>query len=136
MDEILLVFFIIIGIISIAGLVWLTVEHKKLRRDYLILSENVRRNNQDIGGLSSAAVFVDSRISGNKIELNSVVNKVEGIEDDLNSPKESATELYQNVIETVSIEESLGKQTQESGTTSREEEELLMRLRGMSNTAR
>jgi hypothetical protein len=136
MDEILLVFFIIIDIILIAGLVWLTVEHKKLRRDYLILSENVRRNNQDIGGLSSAAIFVDSRIFGNKTELNSVIDKIEGIEDDLNSPKESANVLYQNAIETMPIEDDLGVQTQESGTTSREEEELLMRLRGMSNTVR
>ncbi len=136
MDEILLVFFIIISIISLAGLVWLMVEHKKLRRDYFILSKNVLRNNQDIGGLSSAAVFVDSRISGNKTELNSIVDKIEGIEDDINSSKVSANELYQNAIETMPIEEDSGKQTQESGTTSREEEELLMRLRGMSNTVR
>ena len=126
----MLVFFIIITIISIAGLVWLTVEHKKLRRDYLILSENVRRNNQDIGGLSSAAVFVDNRISANKTELKDVVDIINGIEEELNSPEESANELYQNVIETVSNEEDSGDQIQQSGA-SREETELLMRLRNM-----
>ncbi len=136
MNEVLLVICIVITIISVGGLVWLAVEHKKLRRDFQILSESVWRNNQDIGGLSSAAVFVDSRISGNKTELNSVVDKIEGIEDDINSSKVSANELYQNAIETMPIEEDSGKQTQESGTTSREEEELLMRLRGMSNTVR
>ncbi len=126
----LLVICIVITIISVGGLVWLAVEHKKLRRDFRILSENVRRNNQDIGGLSSAAVFVDSRISGNKTELNSVVDKIDSFEEALDSPEVLADESYQSVIKTVQNEVNLGEQIQQSGA-SREETELLMRLRGI-----
>ncbi len=130
MDEILLVFFIIITIISIAGLVWLADEHKKLKRDFQILSENVWRNNQDIGGLSSAAVFVDNHISGNKTELKNVIEKIDNVEEALDSSEVLADESYQSVIKTVQNEVKSGEQIQQSGA-SREETELLMRLRGM-----
>ena len=126
----LLVICIVITIISVGGLVLLAVEHKKLRRDFRILSENVRRNNQDIGGLSSAAIFVDSRISGNKTELNSVVDKIDSFEEALDSPEVLADESYQPVIQTVLNKVDSGEQIQQSGA-SREETELLMRLRGI-----
>ncbi len=130
MNEVLLVICIVITIISVGGLVWLAVELKKLRREFYILSENVWRNNQDIGGLSSAAVFVDNHISGNKTELKSVIEKIDSFEEALDSPEVLADESYQPVMQTVLNEVDSGEQIQQSGA-SREETELLMRLRGM-----
>ncbi len=130
MNASLLVICIVITIILVGGLVWLADEHKKLKRDFQILSENVWRNNQDIGGLSSAAVFVDNHISRNKTELKSVIEKMDSFEEVLNSPEVSVDESYQPVIQTVLNKVDSGKEIQQSGA-SREETELLMRLRAM-----
>lgn len=133
MNEILLVTFIIITVIALGGLVWLILEHKKLKKDYFILNEHVHSNNQDIAGLCSAAVFVDSRISENVNRLKSIVDKIVALEEEQreiqNQQQVSTNESYQNEIKRVQNGVESGEQSQHY-EVSREEAELLIRLQG------
>jgi len=75
MNEILLITFISISVISIGVLVWLFFRYKRLNQDHLILNDQVKRIHQDIAGLCSAAVFVDSQISENVKQIKKGIEK-------------------------------------------------------------
>jgi len=125
MINVLLISSIVMTIILLAALAWLILEHRKLKQNFILLSNNVQRNNNDIAGICLAAVSVDNRISYNGQQLEVVAEKLVDSEQNgqqLNHPYSSAIE---KVRQGANIEELI----QQCGL-SREEAELLIRLHG------
>lgn len=125
MINVLLISSIVMTIILLAALAWLILEHRKLKQNFILLSNNVQRNNNDIAGICLAAVSVDNRISYNGQQLEVVAEKLVDSEQNgqqLNHPYSSAIE---KVRQGANIEELI----QQCGL-SREEAELLSRLHG------
>ena len=125
MENILLVTFIVITIVIVGLLVWLLQELRKLKRDYLVLSNDVARNNKDIAGLCSAAVSVDTRITYNNEQLKEVAEKVT----DFEQYEQQASQPYYSAIQRVRDGATVEELVQQCGL-SREEAVLLMRLHG------
>ena len=125
MDNILLIIFLTFALVVAGVLVWLILAHKKLRQDFIILSEYVERNNNDIAGLCSAAVSVDSRLSDNNAQLNGIVEKVADFEQHEQQSKQPYHSAIQKVRNGADAEELI----QQCGL-SREEAVLLIRLHG------
>ena len=125
MINVLLISSIIMAIILLAALAWLILEYRKLKQSFILLSNNVQRNNNDIAGICLAAVSVDNRISHNGQQLEVVAEKLVDSEQNgqqLNHPYSSAIEKIRHGA---NIEELI----QQCGL-SREEAELLSRLHG------
>ena len=128
MDNILLVTFLTIILVITGVLVRLMLGYKKLRQDYIILSEHVERNNKDIAGLCSAAVSVDSKLSDNNAQLNGIVEKVTDFElHELH--EQQASQPYYDAIQKVRNGAVAEELIQQCGL-SREEAMLLIRLHG------
>ena len=125
MINFLLIFFACIICILAGLLIWVVLGYRKLKQDFIRLSENVERNNRDIKGMCSAAVSVDNKIYNNREKLNEVVEKIDEFEQgeqEFNPPYYSA---IQRVRQGADAEELI----QQYGL-SREEAELLIRLHG------
>ena len=125
MDNILLIVFLTIILVVAGILVWLILAHKKLRNDFISLSEYVERNNKDIAGLCSAAVFVDSRMSDNNAQLNGLIEKVA----DFEQHEQQSSQPYHSAIQMVRNGADAEELIQQCGL-SREEAVLLIRLHG------
>ena len=125
MDNILFVTFLTITLVIVGVLVRLMRRYKKLRQDYIILSEHVERNNKDIAGLCSAAVCVDSRLSDNNAQLNGIVEKVT----DFEQHEQQTSQPYHSAIQKVRDGADAEELIQQCGL-SREEAMLLIRLHG------
>ncbi len=125
MINVLLLSFVALTIILLGMLVWLVLEHRKLKQSFIRLSDNVQRNNNDIAGICLAAVSVDDRILDNGRQLELVTEKLadsEQNEQQFNHPYSSA---IQRIRHGANIEELI-----EQCSLSREEAELLIRLHG------
>ena len=125
MDNILLVTLLTIILVITGVLVRLMRGYKKLRQDYIILSKHVERNNKDIAGLCSAAVFVDSKLSDNNAQINGIVEKVT----DFELHEQQASQPYYDAIQKVRNGAVAEELIQQCGL-SREEALLLIRLHG------
>lgn len=110
--------------IIVLVLIWLTVEHLKLKREFRILAEHVNNHNRDIAGLCSAAVTVDSRLTGADDLLKNLAEKLSDYEH-----KEEADQPYHNVIQRVRQGADVAELIQKFGL-SRDEAVLLIRLHG------
>jgi hypothetical protein len=143
MNEIVTVTLLVITMILIAILVWMVLEHIKLKKNYLLLSDSVERNNQDIAGICSTAVFVDKKITGNTKYLRSVADQFESYDSEfqeiqeklqklLEQPEVSATPTQFNAVPSLRKSEDIDELIQQS-EVSREETELLMRLHQQSS---
>ena len=64
--------FVLIGIV----LVLLLLEYRKLKKDYLSLADSLRRSNEDVAGLCSAAVEIDQHLANNDARLNGIIDMV------------------------------------------------------------
>jgi len=127
MDNILLAVFITTITIAIIGaIVWLFLEHKKLKQDYITLYDYVERNSKDVSGLCSAAVSVDKQLSDTNQQLNSVLGKIADFEQ-----QEQASQPYHNAIQMVRNGVAVEELIEQCGL-SQEEAALLMRLHGNS----
>ncbi|MCK4840287.1 MAG: DUF2802 domain-containing protein [Methylococcales bacterium] len=125
MDNPLLIVLFVITIIIVSVLVWLLQGYKKLKQDYRILSNSINRNTNDITGLCSAAVSVDTRVSDNNEQLNGIMEKMTDIEQN-----EQHTNLpYHTAIQRVRNGASIDDLVQQCGL-SQEEAVLLIRLHG------
>ena len=125
MNNSLLITFIIITLLLVAVIVWLALEFKKLKQDFVILDEDVERNNKDIAGLCSAAISVDSKLVDNNKQLDDIAKKVidfEQLEQPTNQP-------YHSAIQRVRAGADVDDLVQQCGL-SREEAVLLKRLHG------
>ena len=125
MDNILFVTFLTITLVIVGVLARLMRGYKKLRQDYIVLSEHVERNNKDIAGLCSAAVCVDSRLSDNNEQLNGIVEKVT----DFEQHEQQTSQPYYDAIQKVRNGAVAEELIQQCGL-SREEAMLLIRLHG------
>ena len=125
MNNILLISLIVITFILVVALVWVVLEQKKLKQDYVQLSHNIERNNKDIAGLCSAAVSVDNRISENNEQLKAVVEQAVEVEQD----EQQLNQSYGSAIQRVRNGEGVEELVHHCGL-SREEAELLIRLHG------
>ncbi|MEE9336983.1 MAG: DUF2802 domain-containing protein [Methylococcaceae bacterium] len=125
MINVLLISSIVITIILLGVLAWLILEHRKLKQNFICLSNNVQRINNDIAGICLAAISVDNRISHNGQQLEVFAEKLVNSEqngEQLNHPYSSA---IGKVRHGANIEELI----QQCGL-SKEEAELLIRLHG------
>jgi len=76
-------------------LVWLLREQKKIKHDYLVLAERLRRNHEDVTGLCCAAVEVDKHLADNDLSLNSIIERLNSIIDLVNTEQRSRQQLAQ-----------------------------------------
>ncbi len=128
MDNILLIFFILITIVISGVLVWLLQGHNKLKQDNIALRESLERSNKDVAGLCSAAVYVDTQISENKQQLETIEEKIFELErqKDASHPYHTAIQKVRNGADA----EELVLQC----NLSQEEAILLIRLHGNGMT--
>jgi len=125
MDNSLLITFLIITLFLVAVIVWLVLELKKLKQDFVVLNDNVERNNKDIAGLCSAAISVDSKLTENNKQLNGIAKKVTGFE----QAEQSTNQPYHTAIQKVRSGADVDELVSQCGL-SREEAVLLKRLHG------
>ncbi len=124
MDNILLIFFILITIIISGMLVWLLQGYNKLKHDFMVLRESLERSGKDVAGLCSAAVYVDTQISKNKQQLEMIEEKMIDLEQ-----QKDTTHPYHTAIQKVRNGADAGELVQQCGL-SKEEAILLIRLHG------
>lgn len=125
---------IIVGVTLVAMLLlvfWLAYVLSKLRHDYRILNDTVHSNSNDIAGLCSAALIVDSRIAtvdrqivANDEQLNNLIIKLAVAESN-----EQSAHPYSVDIRKVRSGASVNELMKNSGL-SHDEAALLIRLHG------
>jgi len=129
----LLIFLLAVNVIVVAAVVWLFIEHKKLKQQLTVLTDEAERNNKDIAGLCSAAVSVDKRLLDNCGQLNDIVEKVSGLEQHeheyMPESDDNQQQPYQNAIQLVKNGATAEELIQHCGL-SRDEAVLLIRLHG------
>ncbi len=82
-------------------LAWLLREQKKIKHDYLILTDRLRRNHEDVTGLCCAAVEVDQHLADNDLSLNSIIERLNSIIDMVNTDHRSRQPLAQTKNEDI-----------------------------------
>ncbi|MGR9054120.1 MAG: DUF2802 domain-containing protein, partial [Gammaproteobacteria bacterium] len=103
---------------------WLTFAYLKLKREIRFLNARVEGHNSDIAGLCSAAVTVDSRLTGADDLLKNLAAKLSEAE-----TGEAAEQSYQHVLESVRQGADEAELMQRFDI-SRDEAALLIRLHG------
>lgn len=128
MDNILLIVFIIVASSLVAMAFLLFQENKKLKRQYHELKDQLARNNEDISGLCSAAVSVDTRLSSSDEQLKNIVEKIIDFEE---GKQQQTAQPYHSAIQKVRQGASSEDLISQCGLT-QEEAILLIRLHGNS----
>ncbi len=131
MIEILLATLLGMTSVIVSILVWLLVQHKKLKQAYQRLEDTVERNSKDIAGLCSAAVTVDKRVLGNDQLLKNIVEKLTKYEEQ-NYDTGNTTQFYHSAIQKIHLGATADELVRECGV-SRDEAMLLIRLHGSDN---
>lgn len=132
---------VIIGVIGMAilflgfGFLWLFREHKKLKQNYQQVAKQLQCASDDLAGLCSAAIVVDSRMAANESRLIYMMDNIstpqskpqpnvdEEIEDD------ETPQGYELAIEKIRQGANAEELVKRCGLT-RDEAVLLMRLHG------
>lgn len=121
-------------IIMLVVLFWLVRTQLKLKHDYQVLNDIVHGNSNDIAGLCSAALTVDSRIA----TVDSRIAAADGYIDDLAAKiadveqNDQSSHPYSGDIRKVRSGASVNELMQNSGL-SHDEAALLIRLHGSKN---
>lgn len=121
-------------IIMLVVLFWLVRAQLKLKHDYQVLNDIVHGNSNDIAGLCSAALTVDSRIA----TVDSRIAAADGYIDDLAAKiadveqNDQSSHPYSGDIRKVRSGASVNELMQNSGL-SHDEAALLIRLHGSKN---
>jgi len=105
-------------------LLWLVRTHLKLKRDYRVVNNLVHGITNDIAGLCSAAITVDSRIVTTGEQLNALLAKISDFQ-----KNEPDMHPYSSDIQKVRSGASINELMQGSGL-SHDEAALLIRLHG------
>lgn len=113
----------ILGVMLIF-LLWLTMDHLKLKRNYRALAEHLNNHNKDIVGLCTASVGVDSRLAEANAMINELSEKIADFEQ-----REEEAKPYHAIIQKVRSGADVAELTQKFGI-SRDEAVLLIRLHG------
>ncbi|WP_404356817.1 DUF2802 domain-containing protein [Methylotuvimicrobium sp. KM1] len=123
MNEILYAGLAVLSVMSIL-LVWLTVDHIKLKRNYRALAKHLNNHNLDIVGLCSASVGVDNRLAETAELLKELTEKINDFEQ-----REEEAKPYRAIIQKVRSGADAAELIQKFGI-SRDEAVLLIRLHG------
>ncbi|MGZ5026962.1 MAG: DUF2802 domain-containing protein [Methylobacter sp.] len=134
MNNLLMAALIIEGVIIVAMLLtlfWLVCAQLKIKRDYQVLRDIVHGNSNDIAGLCSAALTIDSRIAtvDNRIavtdeQIDDLAAKIADVEQN-----DQSSHPYSGDIRKVRSGASVDELMQNSGL-SHDEAALLIRLHG------
>lgn len=109
-------------------MLWLWRGLHRLQSRFDELEQAVNRNNEDIAGLCSAAVTVDSRIVGTDQQLKSIIEKLAQYrQSEAPAQDASTSNNYRNVIEKIHEGADAEELVRDYGL-SREEAILLIRL--------
>jgi len=111
-------------ILLLLGMLWMAREVLKLKANNLRLVEQINGINNDVVGLCSAAVRVDSRIALNVKQVEGLLNKLGEYEQ-----KEIEALPYHSVIQKVRAGASAQDLVKDCGL-SREEAALLIKVHG------
>jgi hypothetical protein len=125
----LLIALIAATLINLIVLLWLVRTHLKLRRDYRAVKNLVHGITNDIAGLCSAAVAVDSRIVTTGEQLNALLEKLADFQ-----KNEPDLHPYSTDIQKVRSGASIHDLMQSSGL-SHDEAALLIRLHGSKKSS-
>ena len=131
-NYILLFLLIAVVLLVIIGLLMLFFEFKKLKEDHRYLSERLRRNNEDVAGLCSAAVELDQHIASSDAQLNAMMDVVNNLQETYVQAMESETDMtqdYQKAIQKIRMGVSVEELVKDCGLTM-DEAVLLNRLHG------
>jgi hypothetical protein len=118
-------------VIMLVVLFWLVRAQLKLKQDYQVLNDIVHGNSNDIAGLCSAALTIDSRIA----TVDSRIEATDGYIDDLAAKladveqNDQSSHPYSGDIRKVRSGASVNELMQNSGL-SHDEAALLIRLHG------
>ncbi len=118
-------------VIMLGMLFWLVRAQLKLKQDYQVLNDIVHGNSNDIAGLCSAALTIDSRIA----TVDSRIEAADGYIDDLAAKladvekNDQSSHPYSGDIRKVRSGASVNELMQNSGL-SHDEAALLIRLHG------
>lgn len=113
----------ILGVMLIF-LLWLTMDHLKLKRNYRALAEHLNNHNKDIVSLCTASVSVDSRLAEADAMIDELSEKIADFEQ-----REEEAKPYHAIIQKVRSGADVTELTQKFGI-SRDEAVLLIRLHG------
>ncbi|TPQ25031.1 DUF2802 domain-containing protein [Methylomonas sp. EFPC3] len=124
-------------LVTLAVLLRLIGNQKRLEQELKLLQERLQRSNEDLAGLCSAAVAVDRRLAAND-------NRLDTIADRVNRPAPAApyqhhsvqdepasAQGYEDVIQKIRRGAEIDELVRDCGLT-RDEALLLMRLHGGS----
>jgi len=142
MSEYLLMAFAGFVVLIAGGGILLWRELKNLKQEYRLLADQLRRNNEDVAGLCSAAVAVDQYLAANEARLNSVVEMVNThssappppppprqVNQSASKPDEEPEQGYDNAIKNIRRGAGVDDLVKDYGLT-RDEAVLLFRLHG------
>jgi len=127
MTNFLLIAFIIAGVaiaVMVGVLVWLVRAHLKLKYNYRVLTDIVDGINNDIAGMCSAALKVNSRIASTDKHFNELMAKMSEYQE-----SEHSSSPYSGDIRKIRSGASVDELMQTSGL-SHDEAALLIRLHG------
>lgn len=127
MSNLLLIAFIITGvaITVMAGvLVWLVRAHQKLKYNYRVLTDIIDGINNDIAGMCSAALKVNSRLASTDEHFNELMAKISEYQENAHS-----SNPYSGDIRKIRSGATVDELMQASGL-SHDEAALLIRLHG------
>jgi hypothetical protein len=91
MNEYLLSLIALLLLVILIVLFFFWREHKKLAYNQQLLADQLRRNNEDIAGLCSAALSVDQHLFRHDTQLNSLVNAFNALNQAPPSPTQAGT---------------------------------------------
>ena len=119
------------------GFVWLWREYKKLKQDHQQLIKQIQRANDDLAGLCSAAIAVDSRMAATENRVEDLVDHLITNQATLSQPDhdetleelDEAPQGYGAAIEKIRQGANLDELVKACALT-RDEALLLMRLHG------
>jgi biopolymer transport protein ExbB/TolQ len=126
-NDYLIAVFTVAIMVNFSLLVWLVVVVYRLQQKLLELERSVDRNGKDLAGLCTAAVNVDSRLTGSDEQLNKLAIMLTEIEQSGSGEVEPAVHSYQSAIAKIQQGASIDELIQDCGL-SHEEAQLLTRL--------
>ena len=131
MIENLLVALLVLIIVIVTILIWLLLEHQKLKQAYRGLEGFAVRNSKDIAGLCSAAVAVDSLMIANDERFKTIAEKLAKYEEQ-DYQTDNPSQPYHSAIQKIHNGATAEELVRECGV-SRDEAVLLIRLHAREN---
>jgi hypothetical protein len=144
MSESILIALVVLIILLAIGLLLILRELNKLKSSYGLLADHLRRQNEDVAGLCSAALVLDEHMADNQARLESVldlINNAQALAETRAVPVSVFTEPEQNeqqdydfAIRKIQMGAGVDDLVKDCGLT-RDEAVLLTRLHRSGGTA-